>query len=53
MEHLASEKKIDLSLKIDKKLKPFLKNLKGDENRYTQLFTNFISNSLKFTPNNG
>ena len=50
---MAIEKKITLSIKIDNKLKPFIKNLKGDEGRYTQIFLNFISNALKFTPNNG
>ena len=50
---MAIEKKITLSIKIDNKLKPFIKNLKGDEGRYTQIFLKFISNALKFTPNNG
>ena len=47
---MAEEKKINLSLKVEEKLKPFIKNLKGDEGRYTQIFLNFISNALKFTP---
>ena len=32
---LAVDKEIDLSLKIDDQLLPFLKNLNGDEGRYT------------------
>ncbi len=46
MEFLAKEKNISLILKIDKKLFPFLRNLIGDEGRYTQILLNFLSNSL-------
>lgn len=35
MEFLAMSKNINLNLIIDEKLKPFLKNLIGDEGRYT------------------
>ena len=31
MEYLAIEKKLDLVLQIDEQLKPFLKNINGDE----------------------
>ena len=30
MQYKAKEKKIDMNMKIDKKLNPFIKNLKGD-----------------------
>jgi hypothetical protein len=32
---LAKEKEIELSLKIDSKILPFVKNIKGDEGRFT------------------
>ena len=35
MTYMAFEKNIDLSLKIDDKLYPFIKKINGDENRYT------------------
>jgi hypothetical protein len=35
MDFLAVEKKINLVLKVDDKLSPFLSNLVGDEGRYT------------------
>ena len=35
MEYLAKEKRIDLSLIVDDKLLPFVKNMLGDEGRYT------------------
>lgn len=31
----------------------FLKNIQGDHNRYMQIFLNFLSNSIKFTPDGG
>ena len=35
MGHYAIQKNINLILKIDKKVKPFINNLNGDEGRYT------------------
>jgi signal transduction histidine kinase len=46
---LAIEKEVSMSLKIDDLLLPFVKNINGDENRYTQILLNFLSNALKFT----
>jgi signal transduction histidine kinase len=53
MGYLALEKKVRLILNIDDKMQPFVKNLIGDEGRYTQILLNFLSNALKFTPPNG
>ena len=50
---LAKEKEIELSLNIDNKILPFVKNIKGDEGRFTQIFLNFLSNAFKFTPKRG
>jgi signal transduction histidine kinase len=50
---LAKEKEIKLSLNIDNKILPFVKNIKGDEGRFTQIFLNFLSNAFKFTPMRG
>ncbi len=47
--YLAIEKEVQMSLKIDDQLLPFVKNINGDENRYTQILLNFLSNALKFT----
>ena len=33
--YMAIEREVTLSLKIDELLLPFLKNINGDENRYT------------------
>ena len=46
---MAYEKNIDLSLTIDDKLYPFIRNINGDEGRYTQIILNFLSNALKFS----
>ena len=35
MSYMAYEKNINLSLKTDDKLYPFIKNINGDEGRYT------------------
>ena len=49
MAFLAQEKEIKIVHTIDEKLLPFLKNIMGDEGRYTQILLNFLSNSLKFS----
>ena len=49
MEYLSLEKKVELTLKIDEKLNPFIKNLYGDEGRFTQILMNFLSNAMKFS----
>jgi len=35
MNYMAIEKNIDINLKIDEKLQPFIKNINGDDGRYT------------------
>ena len=50
---MAYEKNIDLSLIIDDKLYPFIRNINGDEGRYMKILLNFISNAFKFTPRHG
>lgn len=47
--YLAIEKEVRMGLIIDQQLLPFVKNINGDENRYTQILLNFLSNALKFT----
>jgi signal transduction histidine kinase len=49
MSYLAFEKNVDLRLKIDEKLYPFIININGDEGRYTKIILNFLSNALKFS----
>ena len=49
MNYMAIEKNIDINLKIDEKLQPFIKNINGDDGRYTQILLNFLSNALKFS----
>jgi signal transduction histidine kinase len=51
--YLGNKKLIKQSCVIDPRLIPFLKNINADENRYTQILLNFLSNSFKFTPPNG
>jgi len=50
---MAFEKNIDLNLKIDDKLYPFIRNINGDEGRFTQIILNFLSNALKFSNQHG
>ena len=47
--YLAISKEVNMSLIINDQLLPFVKNMNGDENRYTQILLNFLSNALKFT----
>jgi signal transduction histidine kinase len=51
--YLAIEKEAQMSLIINDQLLPFVKNINGDENRYTQILLNFLSNALKFTSKYG
>ena len=51
--YMAIEKEVNMGLKVDEQLWPFLKNINGDENRFTQILLNFLSNSLKFSPQKG
>ena len=53
LSYYAKQKRITPKLIIDKKIEPFFKNLLGDQNRYTQILQNFLSNAFKFTPDNG
>jgi signal transduction histidine kinase len=48
--YMAIEKEVNLGLKINQQILPFVKNINGDENRFTQIFLNFLSNALKFSP---
>jgi len=47
--YLAVEKEVQMKLNIDHQLLPFVRNINADENRYTQILLNFLSNALKFT----
>lgn len=53
LEYMAIEKEVNIGLKVDEQLSPFLKNINGDENRFTYILLNFLSNSLKFSPQKG
>ena len=48
IQHIASEKKIEIELEIDKQMKVFV-----DANMLRTIIRNLISNSLKFTRNGG
>lgn len=53
VDHIAHSKKIQLVFpEIDDDLKPYLSQIYGDKNRYTQVIVNFLSNSLKFSNRN-
>lgn len=50
IEHVAEKKKVELVVKsIDEKEAIYYNLIYGDENRFIQVITNFLSNSLKFS----
>ena len=50
LSYFGEQKNIKPKMVIDKQIEIFFKNIKGDENRFTQIFLNFLSNAFKFTP---
>ena len=53
MEFLAQKRNIKMILKIDPLYRKYFECFFGDEKRWEQIFLNFISNSLKFSKNDG
>ena len=54
IEHTANERRVHLEARIsNKKHFKFIRNILGDQRRYLQVLLNFISNSLKFTNQDG
>lgn len=51
--YFAKKKGIKPEFIIEKDVKPFFRNIVGDEARFTQIFLNFLSNAFKFTPEGG
>ena len=49
----AEEKKIRLILELDQSHPYIFRKIYGDRRRYLQILLNFISNSLKFTQQEG
>ena len=50
----ANSKQVQLSAEVEvSEHLNLLNNIWGDKQRYLQIFNNFLSNSVKFTPNNG
>jgi len=46
-------KNIEFKLSVSKSDSKTLSHIYNDESRFMQILLNFLSNSLKFTPNNG
>ena len=50
----ANLKQVELKAEVEERGQMnFLRNIWGDKQRYFQIFNNFLSNSVKFTPENG
>ena len=50
----ANSKQVQLSAEVEvSEHMNLLNNIWGDKQRYLQIFNNFLSNSVKFTPNHG
>ena len=53
LSYFGNQKSIFPTLTVDPAILPFVKNLYGDQERYTQIMLNFLSNAFKFTPEKG
>lgn len=53
MNFLALKRNINMELFIQPECRKYFECFFGDEKRWEQIFLNFISNSLKFSKNNG
>lgn len=50
---ISQTKRIETKVEFDNNDSDFLNNIVGDENRFQQIFLNFLSNSMKFTNSGG
>ena len=54
VEHFASKKNVELILnEIDETHEPYYNSVFGDQHRFMQVIVNFLSNSLKFSNQDG